>query len=145
MRLVERILITLVKLLLAEFNALLSSQTRVLLFNLWHASRLKRRIRSLVSSLRVAVNLGVVLVGKGQGIESVIDTRGMEGRGLGVAIQLREIETAGLLGCGFGAATFGLGRLRGFFGGEQGVTFGLLAGCLGLFGFSVFSVVLECG
>ena len=74
MNLVERILFTLVKLLPADINPLLSPQSRVLLFNLWHTTSLERRIRSLEPSFWVAVDLGGILVRQRQGVQRVIDT-----------------------------------------------------------------------
>lgn len=57
MNLVERILFTLVKLLPADINPLLSPQPRILLFDLGHTTRLECRIRSLEPSFWVAVDL----------------------------------------------------------------------------------------
>ena len=145
MNLVERILFTLVKLLPADINPLLSPQSRVLLFNLWHPTRLERRIRSLKSSFWVAVDLGGILVRQRQGVQRVIDTGCVETSGLlawrTFVIQLGEIETAGFLRWWFRAAAFGLGGLRGFFFAEESVAFGLLACGFGFFGFSVLSAL----
>lgn len=58
-------------------------------------------------------------------------------------VELAEVEAAGLLGgCLFGAFA-ALGGLRCFFGGELGVTFGLLASCFGLLSFGIFSILLK--
>jgi hypothetical protein len=39
-----------------------------------------------------------------------------------------------------GAGTLGLGGLRGFFGGEEGLSLGLLASGFGFLGFGVFPI-----
>lgn len=68
MHLVERVLLALVKLLLAELHTLISPQPRVLLFDLWQPARLIRRIRRFVPALRVTVDLRRVLGGQGERI-----------------------------------------------------------------------------
>ena len=141
MNLVERILFTLVKLLPADINPLLSSQPRVLLFDLGHTTRLERRIRSLEPSFWVAVDLGGILVRQRQSVQRVIDTGCVEVSRLtawrAFVIQLGEIETAGFLRRLFRAGAFGLGGLRGFFFAEESVAFGLLACGFGFFGVGV--------
>lgn len=145
MNLVERILFTLVKLLPADINPLLSPQPRVLLFDLGHTTRLERRIRSLEPSFWVAVDLGGILVRQRQSVQRVIDTGCVEVSRLtawrALVIQLGEIETAGFLRRLFRVGTFGLGGLRGFFFAEESVAFGLLACGFSFFGFSVLSAL----
>lgn len=145
MNLVERVLFTLVKLLSADINPLLSPQSRVLLFNLWHTTSLERRIRSLEPSFWVAVDLGGILVRQRQSVQRVIDTGCAETSGLPAwrtfIIQLGEIETAGFLRRCFRAAAFGFGWLRGFFFAKESVAFGLFACGFGFLGFGVLSAL----
>lgn len=68
MSLVERILLALVEFLLDELYTLLSPQTRVLLLHLGHSARLIRRISSLESSLRMAIDLRRLLACQRQGV-----------------------------------------------------------------------------
>lgn len=146
MRLVKRIIITLVELLPNEIDPLLSPKTGVLLLNLRHATRFIRSIRSLEPPLRVPVDLGGILVRERQGVQRVVDTGGVEGACLAVGgrvVELAEVEAAGLLGgCLFGGLA-ALGGLGCFFGGELGVAFGLLASCFGFLGLGIFSVLLR--
>lgn len=141
--LVKRILITLLKLLSDDVNPLLSSKSRVLLFDLRHATRLIRSIGSLEPPLRVPVDLGGILVRERQGVQRVVDTGCVECASLAIGggvVELGQVEAAGLLG-GCLLAALALGRLGCFFGGELGVTFGLFASCFGFLGFGFFSVL----
>lgn len=78
MHLVERILLTLLKLLLTSLNTLVPPQPGILFFDLRHPTRLERRIGSLVPSLRVAIDLGSILVGQRQCVQRIINTRGAQ-------------------------------------------------------------------
>ena len=78
MHLVERILLTLLKLLLTSLNTLVPPQPGILLFDLRHPTRLERRVGSLVPSLRVAIDLGSILVGQRQCVQRIINTRGAQ-------------------------------------------------------------------
>lgn len=143
MRLVKRILIALLKLLLHQLDALLPPQPGMLLLDLRHAARLVRRIRRLVPTLRMAVDLGRVLIRQAQGVQRVINTRGVERGALlrrrRAIVQLRQVQAARLLGRLLGVGAFALRGLRGFLGGEEGVAFGLFARGFGFFGFGVIS------
>lgn len=78
--LVERILFTPFELLLYPLDSLLFSQTRHLFLQLRHSSRFKCRIRSLVSTFRMLVNLSVISRRRqGQSVERIVDTRSVEG------------------------------------------------------------------
>lgn len=74
MHLVEWVLITLLKLLLASLNTLVPPQPGVLLLDFRHAARLERRIRSLVPPLRMPVDLGGILVRQRQCVQRIINT-----------------------------------------------------------------------
>jgi hypothetical protein len=78
--------------------------------------------------------LVVVALCEAQRVERVVDTRGVERRGLAVEGAQCAVDTARLLLGLLCACALGLGRERGFFGGEEGVLLGLLArGFGGLF------------
>ena len=94
------------------------------------------------------LNLGRVRVRRqGKRVESIVDARGAEGRALLVAgrlVELREIErAAGFLGGRLCACALRRGALRGFFGCELGVAFGLFARCFGFLCFGCFPVVKK--
>lgn len=149
MHLVKRILLTLLKLLLTDLNALVTSQTGILSLNLRQPSLLERRIRSLESSLRMPIHLAAILACKRQSVERIVDTRRIERRSLlagrGI-VELRQIQCtpagSGVLLRG-GFCVLGFAGLGGFFGGEEGVPFGLLACRFGFFGFGVFAEFPE--
>lgn len=75
MHLVERILLALLKLLLASLDTLIATQTGVLLLDLGHPTSLESRIRRLEPSLGVSVDLGGILVGQRQCVQRIINTR----------------------------------------------------------------------
>lgn len=135
MQLVERVLGALLELLLADLDALLLAQARVLLLDLGQPAGLERRVRRLVPSLRVAVHFcRVGACREGERVQGVFDARGVQRRGLlvvatGITVQLRQVQRAArLLLCRLCACAFGFGREGGFFRGEEGVSLGLLAG-----------------
>ena len=147
MRLVERILLTLLKLLPAKIHALVPPQPRVLLLDLGHAPRLVSGVSRLVPPLRVSVDLRRILVRQGERVQRVVDTGRVEGSALAsIVVQLGQVEASrrrgGLLPGGFGARALGLRGLGGFFGSQLGVTFGFLARGFGFLGFCVFPVLL---
>lgn len=144
MHLVEGILLALLELLATKIHTLLSAQAGVLFFDLGHAASLVGSVGRLESALGVSLHLGGILVRQGQSIQRIIDTGGIERRGLlaaGLVVQLGEVETASLLLGRLSIGTLGLGGLRGLLFGELGITLSLLAGSLGFLGFGVFPVV----
>ena len=79
--LVEGILVTLLKLLPTDLLPLLLPQSGVLLLDLGQPPLFKRFVGGLEASLRVAVDLLRAGVGgEREGVEGVVDARGVEGR-----------------------------------------------------------------
>lgn len=115
----------------------------MLLLDLGQPAGLKGGVGGLVPTLRVAVDLdGVGAGGEGEGVEGVLDTGGVEGRGLAAVrggVELGEVQRAAGLLLG-GLVVLGARGEGGFLGGELGVALSLLARGFGLFGGFLLSV-----
>jgi hypothetical protein len=79
--LVERVLLALLKLFLAQLYPLVLAQPRMLDLDLRQPSLLKCLVRSFEPPLRVALNLlRVGVCGEGEGVEGIVDAGGVYGR-----------------------------------------------------------------
>ena len=128
--LIERIVRVLLKLLPDLLDLLVPPQT-LLILHLVQPALLVRGVRGLEAALRVAVQLVLVVRGDIQRVERVLDTRGVERRGLAVEGAQGRVDAAasprGLLLGFLCAGTLGLGGQRGFFLCEEERFFLLLA------------------
>lgn len=143
---IERILLTLLKLLPTQLHPLLLPQPGVLVRYLLQAPGLKGGVGGAEAALGVALGFrrGGRVGGsaeEGERVEGVGDAGGVEsgeGGGIGVGaegVQLGEVEASlGFLGCGFGVEAFRGRALRLFFFGEEGVAFGFFERGGGFFG-----------
>jgi len=144
MHLVEWVLLALLELLAAKIHALLPAQTGMLLFDLGHSAGLEGSVGSLESTLGVSLHLRTILVRQRQGIQCILDTRGIESRALpaaGLVVQLGKVETASLLLGRFSTGTLGLGGQGSLLGGELCIALGLFASSLSFLGFGIFPIV----
>lgn len=147
MHLVERIIRMFLEFFPAHINTLLSPQARILLLNLRQARSLERGVGRFESAFGMSVDF-IVVAGccEGEGVESVVDTGGVEGGGFlacswtGV-VELGEIQPSALFDGGLCVFAFWFGALGGFFFGEEGGFFGLFTCCFGFLGF--FSVSAD--
>ena len=141
--LIKRILRALLKLLPHNIYPLPPPQPLHLLLQLRQPPGLVRRIRGLVPPLGMAVDLlGIRICGKGQGVEGVVDVRGVEGRrgfvGHGRLVELGKVEAPRLLDGSLSVLRSDAGVL--LFFSEEGVFFGFFAGGFFAFRGGLFSV-----